>query len=101
MGQADPRIRHQGRVSLSPPQIAAIIDAADPNERLAAIGRVAAAVFGCALFTAMRFDAQANEVERLYSTNPAAYPVGGRKLKRDTAWAEHVLAERRIFVGQG
>jgi hypothetical protein len=41
------------------------------------------------------------EVERLYSTNTAAYPVGGRKAKRDTAWGRHVLSERRIFVGEG
>ncbi len=67
----------------------------------AAIAAVAAEAMGCALFTAMRFDAAAGEVERLYSTNPQAYPVGGRKTKRDTPWATHVLSERRVFVGAG
>ena len=72
-----------------------------PGTVFAAIAAVAAEVMGCALFTAMRFDAAAGEVERLYSTDPRAYPVGGRKAKRDTPWAEQVLSQRRVFVGAG
>lgn len=67
----------------------------------AALAAVAAEALGSALFTAMRFDAAAGEVERLYSTNPVAYPVGGRKTKRDTPWATQVLGECRVFVGAG
>ena len=72
-----------------------------PAALFAALAAVAAQALGCALFTAMRFDAAAGEVERLYSTNQEAYPVGGRKTKRDTPWASLVLGERRVFVGTG
>lgn len=72
-----------------------------PQALWAAVAAVAAEALGCALFTAMRFDAAAGEVERLYSTDPEAYPVGGRKTKRDTMWATQVLAEGQVFVGAG
>jgi hypothetical protein len=47
--------------------------------------------FGCRLFTAMRYLPATDEVERVYTTDAAAYPVGGRKGKRDTAWSRQVL----------
>jgi hypothetical protein len=51
----------------------------------------AQASFGFRLFTAMRYFPATDEVERVYTTDPATYPIGGRKLKRDTAWSRHVL----------
>jgi GAF domain-containing protein len=33
----------------------------------------------------------AGEIERVYTTDATAYPTGGRKLKRDTAWTRQVL----------
>ena len=90
------------RVSLTGAQQQRLAAAADrPQALFAEIAAVAAEALGCALFTAMHFDAAAGEVERLYSTDPRAYPIGGRKTKRDTPWAAHVLAERRVFVGAG
>jgi GAF domain-containing protein len=68
---------------------------------LGAIERVGAATIGQALFTVMRFDEATMEVERLYSSDPQAYPVGGRKRKRHTAWGAQVLTGRRVFVGEG
>jgi GAF domain-containing protein len=49
----------------------------------------------------MRYDRATESVERLYSSNPQAYPVGGRKLKKDSDWSRHVLAERRVLVSAG
>ena len=72
-----------------------------PRALFAALAEAAREALGCALFTAMRFDAATMSVERLYSTDTAAYPVGGRKAKRDTAWGRQVLVERQVFVGQG
>lgn len=80
---------------------AAAAAADQPRMLFEGIAGVAREALGCALFTAMRFDAATMSVERLYSTDTAAYPVGGRKAKRDTAWGLHVLAERRVFVGRG
>jgi GAF domain-containing protein len=62
---------------------------------------IGAEVTGHRLCTAMRFDAAAMTVQRLYSSNPSAYPVGGAKPKRDTAWGRQVLLERRLYCGQG
>lgn len=80
---------------------AAAAAADQPGALLAAIAQVAREALDCALFTAMRFEAGTMSVERLYSTDTSAYPVGGRKAKRDTAWGRHVLEERRVFVGEG
>ena len=51
----------------------------------------ARASFGYRLFTAMRYLAESDEVERIFTTDAAAYPLAGRKLKRDTAWSRQVL----------
>ena len=65
------------------------------------IAREAAGSMGCSLFTVTAFDAAAMQVQRLYSTNPSAYPDGGRKPKRDTEFGRHVLAGRKPLVCEG
>jgi GAF domain-containing protein len=63
--------------------------------------RVAEAITGAAighrLFTIMRYDAGRGEVERVHTSLPAAYPVGGRKRKKDTTWSDHVLRDMQVF----
>ena len=54
------------------------------------IGDEAQGRFGWKLFTAMRY-LQSGEVERVHTSNPAAYPLAGRKPRRDTAWSRQVL----------
>lgn len=56
---------------------------------------------GHSLFTVTWFDAQAMQVQRVFSSNPPAYPVGGRKPKRDTAWGRQVLLECKPLVCEG
>jgi len=60
---------------------------------------LAADVIGHRLFTIMRFDPKGDEVERVYTSLPATYPVGGRKAKKDTAWSDHVLRDMKVFRG--
>jgi GAF domain-containing protein len=74
---------------------------AQPESSLQAIDEVARDTIRQALFTAMAFDEAAMAVERIYTSDAAAYPLGGRKPKRDTAWGRHVLIERRVFIGEG
>ena len=62
-----------------------------------ALEQLSAATIGHRLFTIMRFDPDRAEVERVHSSNPTAYPVGGRKRKRDTAWADQVLGAMQVF----
>ncbi len=54
------------------------------------IGEEAQRRFGWKLFTAMRY-LPSGEVERLHTSNPHAYPLAGRKPRRDTAWSRQVL----------
>jgi hypothetical protein len=75
--------------------------ARSPAALFEAIHQVARHRVGAGLVTAMRYDEAAAMVERLYSSNPAAYPVGGRKLKRDSDWSQHVLVEHRVLVSAG
>lgn len=70
-----------------------------PQAICAALDRISGATIGHRLFTVMRFDAERMEVERLYSNQPASYPVGGRKQKKETAWGDHVLRDRKVFRG--
>ena len=54
------------------------------------IGNEARSRFGWRLFTAMRYLAS-GEVERVYTSDPVAYPLSGRKPRRDTPWSRQVL----------
>ena len=56
----------------------------------ASIGEEAQRRFGWKLFTAMRY-LPSGEVERVHTSNPEAYPLGGRKPRRDTPWSRQVL----------
>jgi GAF domain-containing protein len=67
----------------------------------AAVDALAQPVLRQSLCTVNRLDAQHLRLTRLYSSNPVAYPPGGTKDKRGTAWGQQVLVERRVFVGEG
>jgi hypothetical protein len=54
------------------------------------LGAEAQKRFGWKLFTVMR-TLESGEVERVHTSDPAAYPLGGRKPRRDTAWSRQVL----------
>lgn len=54
------------------------------------IGEEAQRRFGWKLFTAMRY-LPGGEVERVHTSNPDAYPLAGRKPRRDTPWSRQVL----------
>ena len=64
-----------------------------------AIEGLSGQIIGHRLFTIMRFDSAHAEVERVHSSLPSVYPVGGRKKKTDTKWADHVLHEKKVFRG--
>src|SRR5437868_7240993 len=95
--------RPAGRLMLDKDEIDALAAGAarSPAALFAAIAEVAARRVDAGLVTAMRHDEAASTVERIYSSNEAAYPVGGRKLKRDTGWSRKVLVEHRLLVNAG
>ena len=55
-----------------------------PRELFAALDRTMGATLGHRLFTVLRYHPDAQESERLYTNQGAAYPVGGRKAVRPT-----------------
>ena len=54
------------------------------------IGEEAQRRFGWKLYTAMRY-LPSGEVERVHTSDPGAYPLAGRKPRRDTPWSRQVL----------
>ena len=75
-----------------------------PGQPLAicrALETLSGETIGHRLFTVMWFDSDRSEVQRLHTSLPAIYPAGGRKKKKDTAWAHHVLTELKVFRGNG
>ncbi len=77
----------------------AVAESPSPDDAFRAVEAAAGEAIGHRLFTVMRFDAAAMQVQRVYSSNPRAYPTGGRKAKRDTAWGRQVLEQGRPFIG--
>lgn len=75
-------------------------EAANREAVFAAADKAAQAAIGHRLFTVMAFDAEAMTVQRLYSSNPQAYPLGGRKKKRDTEWGRQVLERGKAYIGR-
>jgi len=57
------------------------------------------ATLGHRLFTALRYHRDSGETERFYSSNPDAYPVGGRKPPNPTFWTQHLFVERKPYIG--
>lgn len=41
------------------------------------------------------------QLMRIWTSGPAAYPVGGAKRKTRTPWTLHLLEQCRVFVGEG
>ncbi len=57
-----------------------------PEATFRALDAALGAVLGHKLFTVLRYHEATRESERIYTNQPAAYPVGGRKPLSDTAW---------------
>ena len=78
--------------------VACAAESSDAKEVYRLAERVAAATIGWRLFTILRYVEAAQAVERLYSSDEVAYPVGGRKpLSKITA--SHGAMERgEVFL---
>jgi len=72
----------------------------DAMDLYSAVDRLVQDVVGHKLFTMMRVHEASSEVERIYSSNTKAYPVGGRKQKRGTPWGRVVLDRGEVFIAR-
>ncbi|GAB4183382.1 MAG: hypothetical protein OHK0024_23280 [Thalassobaculales bacterium] len=68
---------------------------------LAAVEAASARRFGHLLLSVMLHHPGLGEVERLYSSTPSVFPIGGRKKRRDTPWGLQVLGRGEPFIGNG
>jgi hypothetical protein len=75
-------------------------EADQPHASFAALERAARWSLGHRLFTIMRHDAAAGMNRRVWSSLPDAYPVGGSKPVRETAWTRVLLREGHPFIGR-
>ena len=72
--------------------------AREPDAVFRAVEALVQKAIGFRLFTIMRLHAESQEVERVYSSDPSAYPVSGRKPKQGTPWGEQVLDRGEVFI---
>ena len=70
----------------------------DRDAAWAAIDALVVRLYDRRLFTALNHLPATSEVERLYSSNTEAYPVGGRKQKKDTHWGKKTLDEGELYI---
>lgn len=75
--------------------------AASPLETLDAVGQATMRLLGPGLLTINAWHAGTAEIERIWSSNPAAYPPGGKKSKPDSPWRRQLLEAGEVFVGEG
>jgi hypothetical protein len=71
-----------------------------PHALFAALDVALGAVLGHKLFTVMLYHGETGESERVYTNQPAAYPIGGRKTMNPTPWAQQVIHEQRAYLGK-
>lgn len=98
-----------GAIFSDPQQLIAQVDglcdalqrAASPLATFDAVGDATMQLLGPGLLTINAWHADAAQIERLWSSDPAAYPVGGRKSKGDSPWRRQLLERGEVFVGEG
>jgi hypothetical protein len=71
-----------------------------PQATFEAVGAALQRCIGHRLYTITHILPGGREVERLHSTDPAAYAVGGRKPIVASAHRDRLFAERRPFLGR-
>ena len=76
-------------------------EAPRPLAILEGIGVVAQRVIGAKGFTMFRYVPATAEVERIHSSDFAAYPVGGRKRIADYPTNQSVLARGEVYIAHG
>ncbi len=70
-----------------------------PEALFAAMDHALGLVAGHKLFTLMRLHRDTHEAERIYSSNPVAYPVSGRKQWAETPWSKQVILAKQHYLG--
>lgn len=78
----------------------ALVTADGPQALYAHIDNAVQKLLGHRLFTLLVVVEGGAEVERIYSSNPVAYPLTGRKPMGATAWGDHVIKGMQPWHGR-
>jgi GAF domain-containing protein len=78
--------------------VLALSAGAPPDRVYEAVSRLASEVVGIKMLTVLGFVEATKEVERLYSSNPKTYPVGGRKRLSDINRDDTLAARGEVFL---
>lgn len=76
----------------------ALANPAGPPALYQAIQDALGTLVGHRLFTLLIVTPDGQEVERIWTSNPTAYPVQGRKRMGPTPWGEHVLKGQETWM---
>jgi len=74
--------------------------ATEPVQVYRAVEQVLTEPLGFRLLTMLVVTQDAEEVERVYSSNCQAYPLAGRKRMGQTPWGDLVMRQRKPFLGR-
>lgn len=77
---------------------AAVGDPAAPAYLYETVGDALAILCGWRLYTLLTVTPDGTEVERIHTSDPAAYPLQGRKRMGPTPWGAHVLKGQRPWM---
>lgn len=78
----------------------ALAQAEQPAQVYRALEQRVAERLGFGLFTLLVLTPDGQQVQRVYTSNPEAYPLAGRKQMGPTPWGERVLVQRQCFLGR-
>ena len=70
-----------------------------PPTSFALVEEICRRAFGFRMLTVLRHDPKAGEIERIHSTDPEHFPLGGRKPMGPTPWGRLVLHQGRGWWG--
>lgn len=73
--------------------------AKQPEQVFTAVAEVARLRLGFGLLTMLKLTPDGDEVQRIFTTDPAHYPVSGRERLGLTDWGRHVLIDQRPYLG--
>lgn len=79
--------------------VAAQADARQPQASFDAAGQALGEAPGHKLFTILAYHPQEKESQRVHSSQPLAYPVGGRKPVTDSPWMQRVIHQGLPYIG--
>jgi GAF domain-containing protein len=71
-----------------------------PRATFAALQAAMGEAIGHILFTVLLHHADSGASERVWTSHPTQYPVGGRKPLNPTPWTQQVLRDQRAFIGR-